>query len=281
MGSVCADLHVADDYRVIAVMPFGTRHVLYGSSVRRVLIAALPIMLAACSGSPSNSAADNLAPRGATGTATITGRVIVAGVRPPDEVIRFDADPQCAAQTKGEIPREEAVLIGEGNGLQQVFVYVTQGLPPGPYSPPATAVVLDQQKCRYVPRVLGVQVGQALTIRNSDPLLHTVRADAATNARFNVATPLKGFEVTRTFGAAEVMVPIKCDMHPWMRAYVGVLDHPFFAVTNSSGRFSVAGLPPGTFTLTAWHERLGTVTQEIAVQPNESHTLDFVFGTAQ
>ena len=118
-------------------------------------------------------------------------------------------------------------------------------------------MVLDQQKCRYVPRVLGVQVGQALTIRNSDSLLHNVRAEAQINQPFDVGTPIQGMEIKRTFSTREVMVPFKCNVHAWMNAYVGVLEHPFFAVSDDSGRFSIPHLPPGTYTIEVWHETAG------------------------
>jgi plastocyanin len=261
-------------------MPFPPRRMLYGSCVHLV-VAALIILLTACSGPSSTPVPADTQPQAAKGTATISGRVTFEGVPPANEIIRFDADPQCVAETQGEMPRDEAVLLGERSALQNVFVYVMRGLPAARYAPPANAVVLDQQKCRYMPRVLGVQVGQALTIRNSDPLLHTVRADATDNPRFNVATPLRGVEVTRTFRAPEVMVPIKCDMHPWMQAHVGVLDHPFFSITDPSGTFSVSGLPPGTFTLAAWHERFGTRTQEITLEADESRSVSFVYGPMQ
>lgn len=280
MGTPRAHLHVADAAGVIASL-LRRRPVLYGSLVRLVVIAILILVLGGCSDAPPSPASAPRSSDGTAGAGTITGRVTFEGALPPDEIIRLDADPQCVAQAQGEVSREGAVLIGDDRSVQNVFVYVAQGLPPGDYPPPESAVVLDQQKCRYVPRVLGVQVGQALTIRNSDTLLHTVRADAATNPRFNVATPLKGFEVTRTFPAAEVMVPIECDMHPWMHAYVGVLEHPFFSVTDQAGNFSVKGLPAGTFTLVAWHERLGTVTREITVQPGEAARADFVFAVVQ
>jgi plastocyanin len=167
--------------------------------------------------------------------------------------------------------------MGDGNTLQNVFVYVKDGLPARMYPVPSEPVVLDQQKCRYVPRVLGIQVGQQLTIRNSDPLLHNVRAEGAINETFDVGTPVQGVEVKRTFVTREVMVPFKCNVHAWMNAYVGVLEHPYFAVSDAGGRFSLPQLPPGTYTIEIWHERFGTQTQQVTVTAQETKDLTFTY----
>ena len=161
--------------------------------------------------------------------------------------------------------------------LQNVFIYVKEGLPPRLYPVPSTPVVLDQQKCRYVPRVVGLQAGQSLTIRNSDPLLHNVRAEALINQPFDLGTPIQGMEVTRTFSTREVMVPFNCNVHAWMNAYVGVVEHPHFAVTDENGRFSIPQLPAGTLTLEIWHERLGTQTQQVTVAPKDTKEVAFTY----
>ena len=209
--------------------------------------------------------------------ATVSGQVVLDGTPPPSDIIRLDGDPKCLSLSAGEERRTEYVVMGTGNSLQNVFVYVKDGLPPGLYPVPATPVVLDQQKCRYVPRVLGVQVGQQLTIRNSDPLLHNVRAEGQINQPFDVGTPIQGMEVKRTFATREVMVPFKCNVHSWMNAYVGVLEHPFFAVTDGSGHFSIPRLPPGTYTIEIWHERFGTQTQQVTVAAKDTKDLTFTF----
>ncbi len=168
-------------------------------------------------------------------------------------------------------------MVGADNGLQNVFIYVKEGLPPRLYPVPSTPVVLDQQKCRYVPRVVGLQVGQSLTIRNSDPLLHNVRAEALINQPFDLGTPIQGMEVTRTFSTREVMVPFNCNVHAWMNAYVGAVEHPHFAVTDENGRFSIPQLPAGTLTLEIWHERLGTQTQQVTVAPKDTKEVAFTY----
>ncbi|HUE88120.1 MAG TPA: carboxypeptidase regulatory-like domain-containing protein [Vicinamibacterales bacterium] len=239
-------------------------------------IAALAV--SACSGSPSKpdpAAAES--PRDAASGARITGKVVVDGVVTSAAELRFDADPQCVSIASREARRAEHLVVGEANALRNVFVYVKQGLPAQAYPPPREAVMLDQQQCRYVPRVLGVQVDQPVRIRNSDPLLHTVHAQGTVNNRFNLGTPVQGMEVNRVFRAAEVMVPVTCDMHPWMNAYIGVLDHPFFDVTTESGRFSLTGLPPGAYVIAIWHERLGTQTQDVEVSAGEARELTFTY----
>ena len=241
-----------------------------------VLLAILA--LAACSNPHSTPAPAKPAVTADPATVgTIAGRIAVDGTVPPAEMIRLDADPKCAALAGGGQRRAEWVVTGEGNSLQDVFVYVKEGLPPRLYPIPATPVVLDQQQCRYVPRVLGIQVGQQLTIRNSDALLHNVRSEGAINEPFDVGTPIQGMEVQRTFATREVMVPFKCNVHPWMNAHVGVLEHPFFAVTDQTGRFSIAQLPPGTYTIEIWHERFGAESRQVSVAAHETTELTFSY----
>lgn len=196
---------------------------------------------------------------------------------PPAPLVRLDGDPKCVTLAAGEPRRSESILVGADNALLNVFVYVKDGLPPGFYPIPATPVVLDQQKCRYVPRVVGVQVGQPMLIRNSDPLLHNVRAEGIVNQPFDVGTPVAGVEITRTFATREVMVPVMCNVHAWMQAWVGVVEHPFFAVTDAAGRFTIPQLPPGTYTIEIWHETLGTQTQSMTIPATGTSNLAITY----
>jgi plastocyanin len=234
--------------------------------------------LAACGGStpsPEQQQPANLVATDPATVATLSGQVLVEGSIPPAEVIRMDGDPKCAALVKEQ--HTEYIVSNDGKTLANVFVYVKEGLAPRLYPVPSNPVVFDQQQCRYVPRVIGVQVGQPIEIRNSDPLMHNVRAEGAINQTFDLGQPIQGMKTTRTFTTREVMVPVKCQVHNWMRGYVGVLEHPYFAVTDANGRFSIANLPPGTYTIEAWHERVGTQTQQISVAAKDAKTLDFTF----
>jgi len=205
----------------------------------------------------------------------ITGIVRYSGERPERQPIAMDSDPYCTKQP----PNLPETIVGGGDTeeLQNVFVYVKDGLGNLVFPVPSTAVVLDQKGCRYVPHVLGIQVGQPLEILSSDNTLHNVHAMPEQNREFNKAHQLAGIKHTHTFTTKEVMVPFKCDVHKWMTAYVGVLDHPFFAVTGNNGRFELKGLPPGTYTIEAWHEKLGTQTQTVTLGEKQTSDISFTF----
>jgi plastocyanin len=244
-----------------------------------VLFFAICVLVSACSNAtPQQPAQAATTPAvDPASAASLSGHITVDGALPPAEVIRMDGDPKCVTAAAGETRNTEFFVSSDGKSLGNVFVYIKDGLPPRLYAVPNEPVVLDQQKCRYVPRVLGVQVGQPFEIRNSDPLLHNVHAESAVNQPFDIGQPLQGIKTTRSFTTREVMIPVKCQVHAWMRGYIGVLEHPFFAVTGPDGRFSIPQLPPGTYTIEAWHERLGTQTQQITVAAKDSKTLDFTF----
>ena len=171
----------------------------------------------------------------------------------------------------------ETVVAGANGALQNVFVYVKDGLGNLAFPVPTTPVVLDQKGCQYRPHVFGVQVGQPVEILNSDATLHNIHALPMTNQEFNVGQPLQGLRTPTSSARKEVMVPFKCDVHKWMNAFVGVLDHPFYAVTGATARSRLKGLPPGTYTVEAWHETLGTKTQSVTVGAKETKDVAFSF----
>ncbi|MGH7530185.1 MAG: carboxypeptidase regulatory-like domain-containing protein, partial [Gemmatimonadales bacterium] len=212
------------------------------------------------------------------GGATITGHVRFTGTRPTNAPIDMSEEAACKAKyAAGTQPRAETV-VGTGNALGNVFVYVKSGLPASAkYQAPSTPVVLDQDGCRYHPHVLGIMVGQPLEIRNSDPVLHNIKAQAQANRPFNISQPNAGMETTRTFSRPEVMVALECNVHGWMNAYAGVRPDPFFAVSGTDGSFTIQGLPAGTYTIEAWHEKFGTQTATVTVTGTESKTADFTF----
>ncbi len=208
--------------------------------------------------------------------ATIKGVVKFKGEAPKPRLISMKADRQCDAIHGGKAVTAEDFVINQNGTLKWVFVYVKEGVK-GKYNPPEEPVVLDQQGCWYHPHVFGIMVGQKLEIRNSDPLLHNVHSTPKKNKPFNIGQPVKGMKNIFTFTTPEVMVPFKCDVHPWMSAYAGVLDHPFYGVTNDKGEFEIKNLPPGTYTIEAWHEKLGTQTQSVTVKAGETKTIEFTF----
>ncbi len=239
----------------------------------------LAVLAAACGGGNTESAAvpdaPTVSPVDAATAGNVAGRVTFAGAAPKAAVIPMESDPNCVQP--GATPTDEAVVVGDGAALRNTFVYVKEGLGDLRFPIPSSTPVLDQKGCLYTPHVLGVQVGQSVEILNSDPTLHNVHAVPTANQEFNTGQPLPGMKHTHRFSTREVMVPFKCDVHPWMRAYVGVLDHPYFAVTGPDGSFDLKGLPPGTYTIEAWHETLGTQTQTVTIAAKESGNVAFEF----
>ena len=210
------------------------------------------------------------------GSATITGRVTYGGAPPTPLAINMASDAACHANHDGDPVREDLV-VGAGGALQYVFVQVVSGLPDKAFAPPAQPVQLDQRGCTYHPHMIGLQVGQPLLLVNSDPTLHNVHTVSQVNASFNFGMSVQGQKATRYFHKPEVMVRAKCDVHPWMASYIGVVAHPFFAVSGSDGAFTLAGLPAGEYVIEAWHERLGTLKQTVKLDDGERRQIVFEF----
>ncbi|GAC1344392.1 MAG: hypothetical protein NVS2B9_20780 [Myxococcales bacterium] len=215
---------------------------------------------------------------GKTGSASIAGIVRYRGPPLPPGRPAGLALPGC----EGRTPQEP--LQRSGDGVASAFVSVREGLPPGDYPVPAAPLTLDQRGCEFVPRVFGIRAGQPLELVNDDPTLHNVHALgesgglAARGANaFNVAMPLQHGRVRRRFDAPQAMVTVVCDVHPWMRAYAGVVAHPFFAVSGAGGSYRIGGLPAGRYVVEAWQERLGRISAEVVVSEGESAALDLTF----
>ena len=210
---------------------------------------------------------------------TITGTVTFEGKAPAPKPLAMDADPTCAKKHTKPVMAERLVL-GSGNTIGNVLVYVSKGLPAGKtFPPPKNPVTLDQNGCVYVPHVQGIMVGQAYRILNSDGVLHNVHALPKINPAFNQPMPPSMKETTKTFAKAEPIFQIKCDVHPWMQAWIGVFTHPFFSTTGADGKFTISGLDPGTYEITAWHEvpQMTAQTATITVGANETKTQNFKF----
>lgn len=246
----------------------------------RPSIAALTLVLplVACGGeAPKQTApAPAAAPAAgeARGSAVVAGKISFEGTPPAPEKVKLSADPKCAEMHKDGLEKQP-VQVKEG-GLAHVFVYVKSGIK-GSYAPPADPVLLDQQGCTYTPHVVAVQTNQPIKIRNSDETLHNIHPRPKVNEEFNVGQPRKGMETERRFDKAEVMIPVGCDVHPWMRSYISVVDHPFFAVTKDDGTFEIKGLPAGEYEVEAYHETLKTMSGKVTVKDGETAKLDLTF----
>ena len=218
-----------------------------------------------------------ISPGVAVAQSTITGTATFTGKPPALKPLSMDADPACAKKHSKPVPAEMLVL-GSGNTMGNILVWVSKGLPAGKSFPvPKTPVTLDQRGCIYVPHVMGIMVGQAYRILNSDGILHNIHTLPKINPSFNRAMPATLKETSTSFPKPENVFQIKCDVHPWMSAYIGVFTHPFFSATATDGKFTISGLPPGSYEITAWHERLGTQTASVTVAANEKKTQDFKF----
>ncbi|HEX7050002.1 MAG TPA: carboxypeptidase regulatory-like domain-containing protein [Longimicrobiales bacterium] len=207
--------------------------------------------------------------------ATITGRIALEGTPPAREPIDMSEEPTCAAKHPSGATTQD-VIVGEGGGLQNVFVYIKEGLGDRAFPAPSEPVVLNQDGCLYHPHILGIQPGQTLTIRNSDGLLHNISVAPTENRGFNVSQPVN-METERSFDVPEVMIPVECDVHGWMHAYIGVVDHPYYAVTAADGSFTIPNLPPGDYVIEAWHEKYGVQTMNVTVGASETKQIQFTY----
>jgi len=208
---------------------------------------------------------------------TIMGTITYDGEVPKFREIKMDADPICLSK-HGDKVFPQTLVLGPDKTMGNVFVYIKSGLPKEDHPIPANPAVLSQQGCMYDPHVIGIMVGQSLKILNPDGTLHNVHALSKANAEFNLAMPKFRKEATRIFNKEEFMFPIKCDVHPWMSAWISIMSHPYFDITDvSDGMFKIKNVPAGVLEIEAWHEKLGTQTQKIKVDKYKKSTVDFVF----
>ena len=210
---------------------------------------------------------------------TIKGRIRLSGTPPGNPIIRMGVDPMCASVNKGKRPVQDLVVTNADGGLANVFVRLQGTFAPSPV--PAGPVAIDQRGCIYTPRVVGAQVGQTLQVRNSDTLLHNVHTVSTGRNSFNVGQPLPGMVYQFKLQQEEVMLPLKCDVHRWMTAYVGVVNHPYFAVSGSDGAFAIQNAPAGTYSVQTWHERYGVLSQRVTVKPGATTTIDLTYAGSE
>ena len=205
----------------------------------------------------------------------IKGKVDFKGTKPNPAEIKMTADPNCIKIHAGKKVTSDQVVVNGNNTLRNVFVYVKKGLEGKKFPVPTQKATINQNGCTYTPHVFGMMAKQSLEIINSDPTMHNIHALPKMSKQFNIAQPKKGMKMVKTFEKPEIMVKIKCDVHNWMAAYVGVLDHPFYAVTDDQGNFEIKNLPAGEYEIEAWHEKYGAQTMKVSVGAADTKTTDF------
>jgi len=238
------------------------------------------VLLAGCSkkentneeqGSSESKPAATSAPIDPATAASVSGTVTFDGAAPKPVKIDMSQDPACKGANQSE------TLVADGGKLANVFVYVKEGLGDRAFDVPKDAVVLNQEGCRYHPHVLGVMVGQNIEIKNDDPTTHNIHPTPANNREWNESQPPKAAPLEKNFGREEIMLPVKCNQHPWMKMYMNVSKSPFYAVTGADGKYELKGLPPGDYTLAFVHEKLGEQTQKVTLAAKDSKTADQAF----
>lgn len=207
---------------------------------------------------------------------SITGKIRFTGKPTARKAIDMSGDPACVDAHKGKA-YDESLLVSPGGALGNTFVYIKSGLEGKHFAIPTQPVVIDQNGCWFRPRILGVQTGQQFQVINSDPVTHNIHPMAQTNREWNHSQGPGDPPMNRKFLQQEIMIPVKCNIHSWMHAYIGVVDNPYFAVSAEDGSFAIKNLPAGTYTLAVWQEKLGTQEQQITIAPHAAATASFIF----
>jgi plastocyanin len=249
--------------------------------VALVLCVIVGLVLTACSKKPSEeqAAAPSTAatpapaatPIDPATVASVSGTVSFDGVAPKEAKIDMSQDPACKGMNMAE------TVVVDGGKLDNVFVYVESGLDNRTFDTPKDAVTIDQSGCKYHPHVLGIMTGQTLKVINSDPTTHNIHPTPANNREWNESQPPQSPAIEKTFAREEIMLPVKCNQHPWMKMYVNVVKTPFYAVTGPDGKFEIKGLPPGDYTLAFVQEKLGKQEQKVTLAAKDSKTVDMTF----
>ncbi|MFN7921350.1 MAG: carboxypeptidase regulatory-like domain-containing protein [Bryobacteraceae bacterium] len=256
----------------------------------RIVPAAAAALLIACGGSgPANESNRDSKKAGDAAAApvsyfkvdpatagTLSGKVSFTGAKPARKQIIMESEADCEKLHKGPV-LDPAFQFNANGTLGNVFVYIKGGLEGKQFEPVTAPVQFDQKGCMFAPRVFGLRVGQPMQVSNSDPVTHNVHPLAEKNREWNQGQPPGTPAIERKFAAPEIMIPIKCNVHAWMRAYGAVMEHPYFAVTGDTGTFEIKNVPPGEYTLEAWHEKLPAQQAKVTVGPGGAVTADFTF----
>ncbi len=250
-----------------------------------VLLAALAIIWSGCSKKETQETAEQKGPAPAAApidmatVGEVTGTVTLDGAPPAFKPINMSAEAYCVkAHTTPVLPQD--VVVGDKGALANVIVYVKDGLGGHTFDVPKQPVTLDQKGCTYDPHIVALMAGQQLQVVNSDQTTHNIHPMPKDNQEWNKSQPPGASPIEGSFARAEVAIPVKCNVHPWMKSYIAVFKNPYFQVTGKAGSFDLKNLPPGTYTLEAWHEKYGTADQTVTIGPKESKTVTFVFKAA-
>jgi plastocyanin len=210
----------------------------------------------------------------------ITGRVLFVGAAPVMQTIDMSSNPSCVEEHKSRPPvHAQTIVVNPNHTLRNAFVWIKDGLPAAHWTPPAQTVELAQNGCVYEPHVAGIMVGQTLEIVNDDPINHNVHANTKINQPWNIAQAPKAEHKFRKFASPEVLFAMTCSVHPWMNSYIGVVPHPFFAVTGDDGAFTLRGVPPGTYTIEVVQEKLGKKEGTLTLPASGTASIDFTYGS--
>jgi hypothetical protein len=208
---------------------------------------------------------------------TIRGDITFTGEKPPRKLIDMESDASCVKVNAGHPVYDESVITGKNGGLANVFVYVQSGLEGKKFEPVTTPVMFDQRGCMFQPRVFGLRAGQNMEVRNDDPVSHNIHPKPTNNYDWNTQQSPGAPDMLHRFPRADVMIPVKCNVHSWMHAFIGVVDHPYFAVTGPSGAFELKNVPPGDYTLAVWHEKFGRQQQAVHLAPSGTTAVNFTY----
>jgi plastocyanin len=240
---------------------------------------ALAAAMISCGGgsqpaeTPAATPASAGKPVDASTAGSVKGMIKLDGAAPKMKVINMAAEPSCAKQHTSPAMTED-VVTGDGGALANVIVYLKGDFSQYSFPPASGAVTIDQKGCQYSPLVLALMTGQMLTVTNSDMTTHNIHPVPKDNREWNESQPPGSSPIMQSFAREEVAIPVKCNVHPWMKGYIGVLGSPYFQVTGKDGSFSLTNVPPGTYTLEAWHELYGPTDMMITVGPKEDKTVN-------
>jgi plastocyanin len=248
------------------------------------LILAAALLLAACGGSKPPEAAKTETAKPVeyfhvdpTTAGRLHGKVSYHGPKPAKVTISMESDATCNQEHGGKPVEEQIIQVGKDGGLANAFVYIEKGLEGKTFAPVKEPVLLDQRGCLFAPRTLGIRAGQPLDLKNSDRVAHNIHPLPKNNREWNEEQPPGSPDAEHKFARTEVMIPVKCNIHQWMHAYIGVVENPYFAITGADGSFDLKDVPPGDYTVAVWHEKLGDQSKQVHLAASGSEAVDFTY----